>query len=229
MTEQDISNMLRLNAMADGELDSSETQELLSKIEKDDSLHRDLCDIHLVKDMLKSAYPLKNKSQKRKLIRVNHTLAIAASIVLATLSFLLGTQYHNLPSPLSNNATVSASKYDNKVVLYIGESGEDKFAETLAYAEKLLSGYKDKNIQVDIVASSDGIDLVRNQPSGHLVKVSALANKYDSLSLIACSKTLAKLKKEGKNTDIIPEAIIASSAVEYVVKRLHQGWEYKAI
>ena len=229
MTEQDISNLLRLNAMADGELDSAETQELLAKIEHDNSLHCDLCDIHLVKDMLKTAYPLEGKKQKGKLIKVNHSIAIAASIVLATLGFFLGTQYHNLPFKTLDKQTASIGSQSNKVVLYIGQSDEEKFSETLSYAENLLSNYTEKNIQVDIVASSDGIDLIRNQASNHLQKVTALAHRYDQLSLVACSKTLARLKKEGKNTEIIPEAIIAPSAVEYVVKRLQQGWGYVAI
>ena len=215
--------------MADGELDSTETQELLAKIEQDKSLHRDLCDIHLVKDMLKTAYPLEGKKQKRKLIKVNHSVAIAASIVLATLSFLMGTQYHNLPFKPVETQTASIGSQSNKVVLYIGQSDQGKFSETLSYAENLLSNYQEKNIQVDIVASSDGIDLIRKSASNHLKKVSALANQYDQLSLIACSRTLARLKKEGQNTDIIPEAIIAPSAVEYVVKRLQEGWEYVAI
>ena len=39
----------RLNALADGELDSSESQALLDEIKQDANMHKALCDIHLLK------------------------------------------------------------------------------------------------------------------------------------------------------------------------------------
>jgi len=56
-----------------------------------------------------------------------------------------------------------------------------------------------------------------------------MKKNYDSLAFVACNNTLAKLKQEGKPTDLLAEAEVAPSAVQYVVKRLQQGWQYVAI
>jgi intracellular sulfur oxidation DsrE/DsrF family protein len=116
-----------------------------------------------------------------------------------------------------------------KVVLHIGESDNEKFEHALARAEKLLIDYGQKNMQVDIVTSAGGIDLLRNNTSLHIEKVSMMKKNYDSLAFVACNNTLARLKKEGKPTDLLAAADVAPSAVQYVVKRLQQGWSYVAI
>ena len=228
MNENNISAEYRLNAMADGELDTHETEELLNEIRENPGLQRELCDIHLVKDMLKAAYPEQTKSEPTLFQRSNLLGAIAASFLILTIGFLAGNWL--TPATLDNGFALSmVDKQPNKIVLHIGSSDDRKFTAALDKAEQLLKNYSDQNIQVDIVTSAGGTDLLRTKTSTYIQKVSLLAKSYNGLEFVACNNTLARLKQEGKDTDVIPDALIAPSAVQYVVKRLQQGWSYVAI
>lgn len=229
MKDKHISGEQRLNALADGELDTFETEALLQEIKADPEMQRELCDIHLMKDMLKAAYPEQAIHETRSPFRKTNLLgAIAASFVFLCVGFIAG---HWLTPSISEKPfeLSMANTKSDKIVLYLGSSEQEKLNETLVKAEQLMRDYTNRNIQVDIVTSAGGIDLLRHQTSPYIDKVSQLAHAYDALAFVACNNTLSKLKKEGKDIDIIEEAVIAPSAVQYVVKRLQQGWSYVAI
>lgn len=228
MNEQNTAEKYRLNALADGELDTAETEQLLKEIKQDRSLQRELCDIHLVKDMVKSAYPEQEKTHTSRKTNWLNFSAVAASVLILGVGFLIGNQFQSNISP--DGFTISmVEQQPNKIVMYLGESGEQIFLDTLSQAEDFLRQNQNSQMKVDIVVSAGGIDLLRKTASPHLSKVSEMSQQYDALAFVACNNTLARLKREGKNTDIISEAVIAPSAVQYVVKRLQQGWSYVAI
>ena len=228
MKETHKSEDYRLNALADGELDTIESEALIQEIRSNPQLQRELCDIHMLKDMVKSAYPEKNQQASATYGKSQYLRAIAASFFILAIGFLAGN-WSATPSLNDSFALSMVNAAPGKVVLHIGESDNEKFEHALNQAEQLLKDYGKKNMQVDIVTSAGGIDLLRNNTSLHIEKVSALKKNYDSLAFVACNNTLARLKKEGKSTDLLAEAEIAPSAVQYVVKRLQQGWSYVAI
>lgn len=218
----------RLNAFADGELDSFEADSIIEAVHDDHDLHRELCDIHLIKDMMQTAYPEKNDTQQRKdRSSLNAFGMIAASVLLLVIGFgggLLLTQNSS-----SETFSLSQTSSDNeKFVFYIGFSDPKRFSETLQRAEKLVSNHQG-NIQIDIVASGGGVDFLKTGTHDQSGRLSNLAGKHESITFVACNNTLARLKKQGKPVDIIDDAIVAPSAVRYVVNRLRQGWNYVEI
>lgn len=227
MNSSNTSEKYRLNALADGELDSLETEALIQEIRNNPDLQRELCDIHMLKDMVKSAYPEETpaSTQYRK---TSYLGAIAASFLILAVGFMAGT-WSVSPSIDEGFALSMVEHSPSKVVLHIGDSDNDKFERALAKAEQLLVDYGKKNMQVDIVTSAGGIDLLRNKTSLYIEKVSNMKNNYESLAFVACNNTLARLKQEGKPIDLVAEAEVAPSAVQYVVQRLQQGWSYVAI
>lgn len=226
MESKDSEFEVRLNALADGELDSRQSEELLGKIEADADLRTALCDIHRVKDMMHYAYadeepPVKPSSQSiaRKL-----NLAIAASALFAV-GALAGmlvpqSQQESIPFALSQ---VEAEP--QKVVLYVGFSDNQRFETALVKAKQLLEDYSGRGVQVNVVTSAGGIDMLREGTS-YVQQVKQMASEYSALSFVACNNTLAKLKAQGELVEIIDEAEVASSAVEFVVGRLQEGWSY---
>jgi len=228
MNETHKSEDYRLNALADGELDSIESKALIQEIRSNPEMQRELCDIHMLKDMVKSAYPEENQ-QTPLTYGISHYLgAIAASFLMLAIGFLAGN-WSATPALKEGFALSMVNAAPGKVVLHIGESDHEKFEDALNQAEQLLNDYGKKNMQVDIVTSAGGIDLLRKNTSLHIQKVATMKKNYDSLAFVACNNTLAKLKQEGKPTDLLAEAEVAPSAVQYVVKRLQQGWQYVAI
>jgi len=228
MKDTHKSENYRLNALADGELDTIESESLIQEIRSNPQLQRELCDIHMLKDMVKSAYPEETQPASLSYDKSHFLGAIAASFFILSIGFLVGN-WSASPALDDGFALSMVDATSGKIVLHIGESDNEKFEQALNQAEQLLKDYGKKNMQVDIVTSAGGIDLLRNNTSLHIEKVSTMKRNYDSLAFVACNNTLARLKKEGKPTDLLAAAEVAPSAVQYVVKRLQQGWRYVAI
>ncbi len=223
---------MRLNALADGELSSEESELLLSSIEDDVELRTDLCDIHRVKDMMHYAYadaktPL-NRHQSKFSSRMN--LSIAASVLL-TVGALLGAMVNSFTteSIIVPFSLAQVDKQAEKVVLYVGFSDKKKFEDALVKAEYLLETYADQGVEVNVVTSAGGIDMLRESDSPYTRKVKELADNYSALSFIACNNTLARLKAQGETVDLISNVKVAPSAVQFVVGRLEEGWSYVPI
>lgn len=218
-----------LNSLVDGELDSAESAALLEHLKNDPKLQRELCDIHRLKDMLKMAYPECPSSDKHVTdASKNWFGAIAASLLLLAIGFISGGLFYGesaqTPFQLSQ---VTADP--QKLVLFVGYSDQEKFEATLDKAEGFLKKYQGENVRVDVVASGGGIDLLHKGRTGFLPRIQALTKAYDVLGFVACNNSIARMKQEGHSVEIIDEAIIYPSAVQFVVKRLREGWSYVAI
>lgn len=223
-----------LNALADGQLDSHKREEVLSLLASDSELRGEMCDIYRVKELVQSAYPLddyKHHGYTNSLSRYRG-FAKVASILLAFL-VTLGAGYALRDSGLlgnDNGITIANTKVqDNKIILFISSSEPEKLKKALFKAEELARKFQNNNGKVSVVASADGIDLLRASTSPHTTRIKELTDLYPSLDFIACNNTLHQYKKAGKRIELIDSAKTAPSAVEYVVKHLQKGWKYIAI
>ncbi|MEN8178505.1 MAG: hypothetical protein ABFS39_07770 [Pseudomonadota bacterium] len=117
----------------------------------------------------------------------------------------------------------------NKVVLFVGYSDEEKFQQVLDQAEHLLQQYAGQGVEVNVVASAGGIDLLRKTATPYLKRIESLSSNYAALQFVACNNTLARFAQEGKSVNLVDSAVIRPSAVQFVVERLKQGWSYTAI
>ena len=219
---------IQLNALADGELQRDESEALLEQIEQDSHLREALCDIHRVKDMVRYAYADDSHPPQRKSRSTPWRVGlVAAAIALFSLGFMSG----RLLPPEDALAPFELGQIQaqpNKVVLFVGHSDQDKFQHALDRAEHLLKQYAGQGVEVDILTSSDGIDLLRTS-SPYLNRIEALGASYASLQFVACNNTLARLAREGKPVELVDRAVVKPSAVQFVVERLSQGWSYVAI
>jgi intracellular sulfur oxidation DsrE/DsrF family protein len=228
MNEAEKQIDIQLNALADGELKPDQSEALLHRIEQDTHLREALCDIHRLKDMVRYAYAEDTLPPRRKAGSAPWRIGLAAAaIVLFTLGFMSG----RLLPPNDALAPFELGQIQaqpNKVVLYLGHSDQRKFQHTLDRAEQLLEQYDGQGVEVDILTSSGGIDLLRAS-SPFQARIEALGNRYASLQFVVCNNTLARLARQGKPVELIERAVVQPSAVQFVVKRFKQGWSYVAI
>ena len=225
-----------LNALADGQLNSPEREELQSILENDSELRGEMCDIYRIKELVKSAYPLedfKHHSSAKSLSKFRGFIKVA-SILLAFL-VTLGAGYTLRDSGVLNKynaiALTNTKVQDDKVILFISSSRPDKFEKALFKAEALAKEFQNSGGKVYVVASAGGIDLLSSRDSNSInrIKINELTDRYPQLAFVACNNALHQRKLTGQPIDLIDRAKIAPSAVEFVVKHLQEGWKYIAI
>lgn len=219
----------KLNALADGALGPSQSEALLGEIEQDAGLRETLCDIHRLKDMVRYAYAESEPPKRQPRMTRSWRMGLAAAaVVLFSVGFLSGRV--SLPTdPLAGFELSQVISQPNKVVLFVSNSDQAKFQQALDRAETLLTQYRHQGVEVNIVASAGGIDLLRKAPSPYLERVRNLSDNYSAIQFIACNNTIARLARQGKDVALIESAVIKPSAVQFVVERLQQGWSYVAI
>ena len=236
----------QLDAFIDGELTVEEHENFLKILDKDASLKAELCDAHRLKELMHFAYPL-NSSQKKPISFMNKFGAIAASLFLVLgLGFIGG--YLSKPyvtdkataatsNPLDLNdsgimplaSTLKDTVRDNKVIIYLGHSQKEKFTQALNKAEELLEKYKQDGTEVYVVTSAGGIDLLRNNNTTVQQRIRQMKGLHPSLHFVACNNQIYYLHKKGQPVNLVKEAEVAPSAVQFVVDHIKDGWRYIAI
>lgn len=228
----------KLHALADGQLEAEERKELLQLLENEPELRGEMCDIYRIKDLVKTAYPLKEFKHGKPSVRLFDTRLFGrlATYFLAFLATLgAGYSLHDyLSSRLQGDDTHGISIADvkpqnNKIILFLSSSEPGKLMKTLSKAEALAKKVGKSDGKVYVVTSAAGIDLLRTKTSPHEGHIIEMTKLYPSLHFVACNNTLYQYKKAGKPVELIESAEVAPSAVEFVVKHLQQGWRYIAI
>ncbi len=217
-----------LNALADGELDSQRSESLLAAMEYDPHLQAELCEVHRIKDLVRHAHALEADTPAATPRRLGLGNAVAAMLLLVG-GFTGGWLLAPRPSAMPGFAMDQVTAHSNRVILYLGESNPAKFRKTLGKAEALLQRYREAGIQVTIVTSAGGVDLLRASTTPFGNEIRRLAQRYASLQFVACNNTIYHMRQEGKQVELLDEADTAPSAVAYVVDHLREGWRYIAI
>ncbi len=222
-----------LHALVDNELEPEAREHLLQELDRDPELNAELCDLRRVKDLLHYAYPLEEKAPREGVGRVARFpgLGRAAGVLALTLAaFAGGWGLAQSKDPLAGGFRLAEVQSDPKrVLLYLGESDPAKFRQVIERARRLLTEYRHRDIQVYVVTSAGGVDLLRAATSPVAGEIRTLKARHDSLHFVACNNTLFNLKKKGQPVKLVEGAEVAPSAVGFVVSRLKKGWTYVAI
>jgi len=216
-----------LHAFIDGQLDPVGRKRLLAAMEANPQLREQVCELRRTKEWMHLAFeearpPQRRVERPRRRVRLG---GIAAGLVFLAVSFTAGWYLRPLPEAGVNSVVledVVASQY--RVVLHIAEADPNKFEAVLDDAEQLLRQYREQGIEVEVLANSGGLDLLRVDVSPYADRVARMMHDYDNLSFIACSNAVKRLKQgqklmiNGTHTD--------TTAIEHVIRRLREGWSY---
>ncbi len=227
-----------LQALADGQLDPNEREQILLMLEKDTKLRAELCSIYRIKNLMQTAYPLDTfeQTQQPSPFFGKRFITKAASYLLAFgLVFSAGYMVNEITNPVSKIVgekgitLANVPVLENKVILFLSSSEPEKFIKALATAESYAQKFANTEGKVYVVTSARGIDLLRAESSPHKHQIKELTTLYPMLNFVACNNSLYQYEKAGKSTNLIDSAMVAPSAVEFVVEHLQRGWRYVAI
>jgi intracellular sulfur oxidation DsrE/DsrF family protein len=229
----------QLQAFVDDEIDLADRAEIMEAIRHDDELACRVCELLQIKDSVRLAYrEPEHPAQTRQHWGTDWSMRIPLRAIAALLIFATGTvtgvvlQSRStglLPTSISSAGQAGAVQQEQKrVVLHISNADSERLDEALNDAEELLSTYKDhpELVQLEVVANAEGLKLLRADTSPYPERIRRLAELYDNISFLACSRTIEKLHMRGIDVQLLPEARVIPGALEEIVDRLQQGWVY---
>lgn len=234
MNKDDKISEEQLNAFLDGELEPEERSCLFNEAELSDDLDQRLCQQRKLKELVQHAYmdvPAPKRHLAGRRTRSGLVgLAMAASLLLVV-GVSAGMFIRGYLEPVtgtggnvSTNNPQAVVAMENYILHVIsGEPEQMKLA--LQKAEELLSATgPDNPRRVEVVANEQGLDLLRSDITPFSKEISALAS--EEVIFYACSKAIQRLEEKGVEVKLVPEAIPGYTALDRVVIRMKDGWQY---
>jgi len=237
MKKEDHISEEQLNAFVDGELDSEEISCLFDEAEQSAELDQRLCQQRKLKEMVKLAYQdvpePKRRLSGQQIPRSMLGLAAAASMLLVlgvTTGLLISGYFYQNPlpgEPTANTPPQAVAAMEN-FILHVVSGEPEKMKLALQKASELLSNSAPgKPRRVEVVANEQGLDLLRSDVTPFANEISALAN--EQVIFYACSKAIERLEEKGVEVQLVPEAVPGYTALDRVVTRMKDGWQYVKI
>jgi len=231
-----------LNAFVDGELDVAESEALLARMREDKELAQRVCTLRGLQSMVRLAYiepPLAGDRKSRPAPRrqVMQRVAFGSLILLVGLSggwALRGLEPHAvaaLHTAVSGGYQVVSLVREadpNRVMLHLDSASPDKMLAVLDQADRLLdeAEQQGRTMQLEVVANSRGINLLRAGHSPYANRMAGMKQRYDNLHWVACGQSIARLRSDGETVRLLPDTQTAPTAIGEIGTRLQQGWTY---
>ncbi len=206
----------QLNALLDGELAPEDEAWVLAQMELQPELKTQYEHLAQCKRWLKVAYATDARDvDEQPAIRSRKWPALAASV--AALAFLLGLLLGQFWPAMNSGSAVMVHLDSNR-------------PQDLAHAIETLESLAAKaNGRVELVANSNGLDILREDRSPYAEKIRQLMAQYPQIQFIACSNAIKRMQERGETVHLIPGTIEGETAVDHIVRRMKEGWEYERI
>ena len=242
----------RLNAFIDGELDSTEKNDVFETLNNDNSLRREACELRQLSELFRHAYdspPGIEKYRKIENKRMDPWRRAAAAMLLVGVGATLGWFGHQQPNQ-GNASSMSAMYWDEhnafqntdlsqvtsgqsskKIIVHLNTSSAARFEKALDTAEQLMKTYSDSDMgaEIEVVANASAIKMLRTGYSPYADRVRELQDRYLNLTFLACKDAMDHVRElEDLDTDVtlLPDVDVTPSALEHILNRLSEGWVY---
>ena len=229
----------QLNAFVDGELDSDEKSRVFNESQRSQELDQRLCQQRKLKELVKHAYidvPVPMRRQDlRNLQQGFWGKAMAAGILLllgVTIGFYAqeytGQHYvvRASGSGLVSVETVSHPVVSGrKYILHVVSGQSEDMFLALETAQYLLDSAAPGQVnRVEVVANESGLNLLRSDVTPFANEVQLL--QENNVVFYACSRTIERLEEKGVEVDLLPDANHSFTALDRIVLRMKDDWEY---
>jgi len=231
MTKDDIISDEQLSAFMDGELEADEENRIFTLSEQCPELDARLCQQRKIKEMVQHAYrnvPEPRRRNNRGGPRGGLFSLAAAALLALTIGlaggWLAARSHDGVTEPVAGAVPASQDTW----LLHVASSDPARMQLALDRAEELMSGPNaTARSRVEIVANEGGLDLLRSDRTPFADRIRALADQ--DVLFFACSRAIDRLKEQGVDVQLVPEANAHYSALDRVVHRMQQGWTYERI
>lgn len=238
--EYKVSDELR-GAFVDGQLDPAEWARIAEQAERDAALREEVCELRMLKDMVRHAYavPPARRRAARETGGFGWRSIAAAAVAFAAAGWFghawwAGARTLDPASVYALRGDWHALRADwrtldaNRVLVHVSSGRREALATALDEVEDLLRSARAarRSVEVEIVANSTGLDLLRANASPYAARIAALRREFPELSLVACGQTLERRRAGGQQVTLLPGTVVAPSALDQVIKRLRGGWIY---
>jgi len=231
-----------LHAFVDGELDVAESEALTARLRSDETLAQRVCALRSLQSMVRLAYAEPPVSTGGKSLvaprrQIMQRCAMGCLILIAGLSggWVLRSLESDVVAGVSAPAiggfqAVSLSRVadPDRVMLHLDSAAPERMQAALDQAERLLdeAEREGRAMQLEIIANSHGINLMRAGVSPHAARMARMSQRHANLQWVACSQTIARFTGEGQKVELLPITRAAPTAIGEIVTRLQQGWTY---
>jgi intracellular sulfur oxidation DsrE/DsrF family protein len=231
-----------LHAFIDGELDVAESQAFIARMRQDRELAQRVCTLRNLQSMVRLAYaepPVAVARSQRAAPRRQFMKRSALAGLLLFVGLSGGWALRGLePQAMASLPAVPLEGYQpvsltgaadpNRVLLHLDSDAPDKMRAVLDQAEQLLvtAERQGRAMQLEIIANSRGIDLLRAGVSPHAARMARMSQRHANLQWVACGQSIARFSKEGQKVELLPATQTAPTAIGEIVTRLQQGWTY---
>lgn len=231
-----------LHALVDGELDLAESEKLIAWMREDKELAQRVCTLRSLQSMVKLAYaepPADTGRESKAASRRQFVQRCALGCLLLVAGLSGGWALRGLepqavaaaPGSLFGGyqAVSLAHEADpSRVILHLDSAAPDKMVAVLDQAERLLDGAArhGRTIEVEVIANSRGINLLRAGVSPHAERMARMKQRHANLQWVACGQSIARFANEGERIVLLPTTQTAPTAIGEIVTRLQQGWTY---
>ncbi|HHJ16490.1 MAG TPA: hypothetical protein ENJ80_07310 [Gammaproteobacteria bacterium] len=227
---------LTLNAYVDGQLEPELERRVLNAMDTDRDIREQVCQLRRAKDWMRTGYgdaqPTEQPMPACKKHYSRLQTGIAASFMALAIGMgggLLGYICAERETGTQMAAGSLGHENPHKVLLHLGDARPEHFQAVLDYAEDFLEEHRERDVQVEVIANSGGINLMRSGGSTFESRVRELSDKYSNLQFVACMNALRNLRKEGIEPVMINDVHTGTTAVDHIVKRLQEGWTYRKV
>lgn len=219
----------QLNAFVDDELEPNEKRDIYSEASRCPDLDQRLCQQRKVKELVQLAYedvPRPERSAPPPLSRGSlFSRMIAASLLLAA-GLALGMIARNVIDPATDQVLVATEP--TSYLLHVASGSPDDMAAALQRAEHLLATAPDDGVRhVEIVANEQGLNLLRSDVTQFADQISLL--QANDVVFYACSRSIQRLEEHGIEVRLVPHTVADYTALDRVVMRMQEGWNYEKI
>jgi intracellular sulfur oxidation DsrE/DsrF family protein len=234
-----------ISAYVDGELDNDERTRLLYDEQNDAGLAQRINKARILKEKVQLAYSEIDDARHDQhsfscVAFARHNRALVASLLVVcafTAAFIYNMSVsENVAAAkqlIASTRSIAAEQIDDvigsdkRVVIHLLKYEQNNFNNTIEHLELLLEKNEtDSAFSIELVASGQGLKALDASSSIFAERISLLADRFNSLEVVACAKSLAMLAKDEHPVQLLTSIIITPSAAQQVAKRSKQGWSY---
>lgn len=231
MNRDDFISDEQLSAFLDDELDADEKSRIFSEAESDAELDRRICHQRKIRELVRHAYHDVPRPERRS-TGGGRRGPLAYSLVASVL-LLIGIGGGLLTHQLLDQrgaapADMLAATESRNFLLHVSSGTPADMRAVLKRAREILASSDQAHPhRVEVVANEQGLNLLRSDITPFADEIAALADS--SVVFYACSRAIQRLEERGVSVQLVPQANTEYTALDRVVLRLQEGWNYSKL